>query len=448
MKKIFTVVILFSLILTTKAQFDHLRQDQGMLAGGLGLTWIDGQPFYALHFMPEIAFANIGIGLDLNLEFSSSGELRSENFNEFSDYASVIRYIRYGQKNDPVYARLGALDYATLGHGSIMYLYNNSPAFDTRKIGLAFDIDFSNFGFETVYGNFGQTGVAGIRGYIRPLKFSDAGSIPILGNLEVGATFVTDFDENAGVTAGTINAETGEFKATDDEGAVQAYGFDLGLPIFSGSVASLELYLDYAVLSSFGSGTATGFIFKLNGLGLVDVHTRFERRFNGDNYIPSYFNSLYEIERFKYNESTGEVTSKVQSLKNMQSISNGYYGELLVTVLNTFDILGSYQRLDDDPNSGILHLATDISPEGMPFVARAGYDKINIRGEGDIFTLDDRSYFFTEIGYKPYPFLVVSMVYNWTFTPVRDQDDRILRYKPQKKIEPRISFVYPFDLGG
>lgn len=434
-------------MLSINAQFDHLRQDEGKLAGGMGLTWIDGQPHYAVHFTPEIAFSNFGIGLDLNFEFNSSGELRTENFNEFSDYASIIRYVRYGRKNDPVYARLGALDYATLGHGSIMYLYNNSPAFDTRKIGLAFDIDFSTFGFESVYGNFGQSGVAGLRGYVRPLKFSSAGDIPIIGNLEVGATFATDFDENAGVTGGRINSD-GNFEVTDDEGSIQAYGFDLGLPIFSGSVASLDLYFDYAVLSSFGSGTATGFIFKLNGLGLVDVRTRFERRFNGDNYIPSYFNSLYEIERFKYNESTGAITSKVQSLKNNQSVGNGYYGELLVTVLNTFDILGSYQRLDDDPNSGILHLATDISPDGQPFVARAGYDKINIKGEGDIFKLDDRSYFFTEIGYKPLPYLIVSMVYHWTFSPIRDQDDRILRYEPQKKIEPRVSFVYPFDIGG
>ncbi|MBN1300336.1 MAG: hypothetical protein JW995_03900 [Melioribacteraceae bacterium] len=445
MRRTFLIITLLISFSSLKAQYFSLMQDEGLLAGGLGLTWIDGQPHYALHFRPEIALSNFGIGLDLNMEFNSGGELRTENFNEFSDYLSIIRYVRYGYKNDPVYVRLGALDYASLGHGSIMYMYNNSPAFDTRKVGLEFDIDFNTFGLETVYGNFGQAGVIGLRGYIRPLQMSSAADIPILGNLEVGATFATDFDKNAGVTAGGIDPVSGKFKATEDEGSIQAYGFDLGLPVFSGSVASLELYYDFAVLSSFGNGSSAGAILRLNGLGLVDIQTRFERRFNNDNYIPSYFNSLYEIERFSFDQSTGIVASKVQALKAAESIGNGYYGELLVRVLNTFDIIGSYQRLDDQPNSGILHLASDISPEGMPLVARAGYDKVGIDDEGDLFTLDDRSYMFTEIGYKPLPYLIVSMVYHWTFTPVRDNDDNILKYKPQKKIEPRVSFVYPLD---
>ncbi|KAB2846771.1 MAG: hypothetical protein F9K45_01175 [Melioribacteraceae bacterium] len=112
-------------------------------------------------------------------------------------------------------------------------------------------------------------------------------------------------------------------------------------------------------------------------------------------------------------------------------------------MLNTFDILGSYQRLDKDPASGILHISSEVAPEGIPYVVRAGYDKINIKNEKDLFKLDDRSYLYFEFGYKPYEYLLVSMVYNWTFTPVRDADDNILRYEPQKRIEPRVSLIYP-----
>lgn len=444
--KLVIISLIFSFTIYAQNQFFMLRQNEALIDGGLGLTWIDGKPHYAFHFRPEIVFSNFGIGLDLNLEFDSQGNLRKENFNEFSDYASVIRYVRYGYKNDPLYVRAGALDYATLGHGSLMYMYNNSPSYDTRKIGLEFDIDFNNFGFETVYSNFGQAGVAGIRGYVRPLQFTDARDLPIIGNLETGATFVTDFDKYSGVTSGSKDSSTNKFKIDNDEGAITAFGLDLGLPIIRGSVVNLDLYFDYVKFVDYGSGTSTGFILNFHGLGLVDINTRFERRFNGNQYIPSYFNSLYEIERFKF--VNGNVQSKVQFLKSNESIGNGFYGELLVTVLNTFDILGSYQRLDKYPKSGILHLTTEIAPEGIPYIARAGYDKINIQDESDLFTLDDRSYLFAELGYKPLPYLIVSMVYNWTFSPVRDADDNIIRYKTQKKIEPRISFVYPFDVGG
>lgn len=443
--------ILFLFVLmsfqTTFSQWGMLTgTNQGNIAGGMGLTWIDGQPCYAIHFRPEIAFSNFGVGLDLNLEFTSEGNLRKENFNEFSDYLSIIRYIRYGNKNDDVYVRLGALDYATLGHGSIMYMYNNSPTYDVRKVGLEFDLDFDTFGFESVYGNFGETGVAGLRGYVRPLKLGGS-SVPVISNLEVGATFATDFNKYATVLNGNYNQTTNKFDITSDHGAIKIIGFDLGLPIGLSSVVTLTPYFDYAKIVDFGSGTAAGLMLDLNGLGLVDVRAKLERRFNGDKYLPSYFNSLYEVERFQLDTATGTFTSKAAGLEGLESVGNGFYGELLVRVLNTFDIIGSYQRLDKYPTSGILHLMADISPKDGSYVARAGYDKINIKDEKDLFTLDDRSYLYTEFGYKPYPYLLVSLVYQWTYTPVRDADDRVIEFKPQKKIEPRISFVYPFDFG-
>ncbi|MCB0745694.1 MAG: hypothetical protein KDC67_17455, partial [Ignavibacteriae bacterium] len=160
----------------------------------------------------------------------------------------------------------------------------------------------------------------------------------------------------------------------------------------------------------------------------------------------AYFNSFYEIERYQVIPESDEVTSKIQILQNGINVGNGYYGELLVSFINSFYVFGSYQRLDDDPKSGILNLRADISPEGGSYVARAGYDKINIQDEKDLFTLDNRSYLFTEVGYKPSPYILVSMVYNWTFKPIRDINDNIIEYKPQKRIEPRISFIYPFDL--
>jgi hypothetical protein len=41
-------------------------------------------------------------------------------------------------------------------------------------------------------------------------------------------------------------------------------------------------------------------------------------------------------------------------------------------------------------------------------------------------------------------YILVSIIYNWTFAPVRDDNRNIISYEPQKRIEPRISFIYPF----
>lgn len=454
MKKLFLVIFVLSFLRAANAQIPSFYpgSNQGDIAGGMGMTWIDGKPYYSMHFRPELSFANWGLGIDLRLDFDTQGKVRHENFNEFSDYLSVIRYVRYGYKGEEVYGRLGALDYASMGHGSIIYMYNNSPSFDVRKVGLELDMDFSKFGFETVYGNFGQAGVAGLRGYVRPLKMTELADVPIISNLEVGASFAEDFNKYSGVTKAIFNDSTKMLTVTEDLGRTKIFGADIALPIHMGEMFTATPYFDYAKIVNFGHGTALGLMLNLHGLGLVTAQAKLERRFNGNNYLPSYFNSLYEIERFmvdgngnNLNKKDGYI-SKAARLQNLADPGNGYYGELLVRVLNAFDILGSYQRLDKDPKSGILHLVTDISPKDGSYVARAGYDKIRIEDEKDLFRLDDRSYLYAEVGYKPLPFMLVSLVYNWTFSPVRDVNDNVVNFVPQKKIEPRVSFVFPFPM--
>lgn len=446
MKIKFVLSIILILSSTLFAQFDdYPRQDEGYLTGGFGINWIDGEAYYRFSFRPEVSFANFGLGLDLNLDINKSGKIRHENFNEASDYLSIIRYIRYGLKNDPVFLKVGALDYYTLGHGSIMYQYNNSPTFDARKIGIVADLDFSLFGFESMLSSVSNASVLGLRSYVRPFLFSEStSSIPIVNNIEFGLSFASDFNEFAGVTAGGINALTGNFGVLEDKGSISIIGADIGIPVLSTGISKITLYSDYTKIIDFGSGLATGVKFDFDLSLLLSISSKLERRFNNGKYLPSYFNSLYEIERFRLDDVSGMPISKIQRLDAIQENMNGYFGSLLIRVLSMFDVYGSYQRLDKDPKSGILNLRTAVMPEGTPFVLRAGYDKINIQDEKDLFKLDDRSYLFTEVGYKPIEFIIVSIVYNWTFTPVRDNDDKIISYEPQKRIEPRVSFVYPF----
>lgn len=447
MKKVILVISFLILTNISYSQFNEYPQPcQGNIGGGLGLNWIDGKPYYSLRFTPDISLGNFGVGLDLRLDFDAQGHLRTEDFNEASDYLSIIRYVRYGMKHDPAYIKLGALDYYTLGHGSIMYLYNNSPSIDARKIGLVLDLDLGKFGIESIYSKFAEAGVVGFRGYVRPLQYTDAGSIPIIGGLEVGATFAGDYSSKAGIIKGYFDNNQNKFISTKDEGSINIIGIDLGLPLLRTSLLEATLYSDFSKIIDFGSGVATGIQVDFNSLGILTASAKLERRFNNGKYIPAYFNSFYEINRFQVDKANGTFTSKAQMLSAITEADNGYFGSLNINVFSLFNILGSYQRLDKTPDSGILHLGADIEPEGAPFVVRAGYDKHNIKNESDLFKLDDRSYLYSEIGYKPYPFLIISTVYIWTFTPIRDTDKNIIGYEPQKRIEPRISFIFPFDI--
>lgn len=444
MKKYFLLIFVLIIFTNSYSQiYNYPLPGNGEFRGGMGLNWIDGELHYAVHLTPEFSFDKIGIGLDLQLNFNQQGKLRTEDFNEFSDYLRVIRYLRYGEKGDPAYIKLGALDYYTLGHGSIMYNYINSPTYDARKAGLVFDVSFGKLGFESIYSSFGEAGIIGVRGYFHPFQFTDKENLPIIGQLEIGASFVSDFNDKAGIVAGNFSFPNNIFVPTIDEGAIKIVGIDIGLPIISSNNFDFAIYADYSKIINFGHGVATGFSFKLKNIGLLNLFGRFERRFNGDHYIPSYFNSLYEIERFSTDSSNNTFKSKASLLTARNVSDNGVFGELGAKVAGLFYIQGSYQRLDKTPKSGILHFGTEINPKNSSFVIRAGYDKINIGNETAIFKLDDNSYFYFEYGYKVAKYILVSMLYNWTYTPLRNANDDIIGFKPQRRIEPRVSFVFP-----
>jgi len=456
-------VVLFAFLLSVSSfaqysQFENtLHPGQGNLEGGLGLNWIDGNLYYKFHLMPELALGNWGVGLDLNIDIDQNGNIRKEDFNELSDYLSIIRYVRYGLKHDPVYIKLGALDYYNLGHGSIMYQYNNSPSIDTRKIGLIADIDFGNFGFESIYSTFAEAGVTAVRGFVRPLRFTSLADVPIISNLEVGGTYAADFNKYSGVVftpvvpSGPVilppvfQTNPSNYIQAADKGRMQIVGLDLGLPIIKSSMLNLLLYADYAKIINYGSGVATGIMVDVNGLGILNASAKLERRFNQAHYIPTYYNSLYEIERYRIDTVNGTYSTKATELANLTDPDNGYFGELDLHFAGLLDIIGSYQRLDKTPNSGELHLVANVSTQGMPIVVRGGYDKINIGTETSIFKVDNNSFMYFELGYKPLPYIIVSMLYNWTFTPIRDSNNNIINYEPQKRIEPRISFEYPLS---
>ena len=68
-KLLLSIILLFAI--QTQAQFDnYLNPNEGMLDGGIGMSWIDGQPNYTFRFRPEVSFGKFGAGLDLNLEFN------------------------------------------------------------------------------------------------------------------------------------------------------------------------------------------------------------------------------------------------------------------------------------------------------------------------------------------------------------------------------------------
>lgn len=429
MKKV-TAFITVAILLATSnflfAQEESTFGNSGTFTGGIGMAVIDNESYFTINLHPDISLGNFGLGLNVNLLYNTkTGAIRTEDWDEDYDWLRLIRYVRYGHKRDKFYTRVGTLDAARLGHGFIMNYYTNEASYDQRKIGLALDLDFGIGGFETVTNNLGRFEVFGARGYVRPLRLYT--TVPIVKDIAFGLTYVTDIDPD-------------ENRSTSD--GFHEFGFDIEVPLINIPMFNSFAYFDWAKMQDYGSGRAIGIEAGLSVIAnVVELNAKLERRWLGTEFLPSYFNAFYEVERYVIiNDST--TYRKYDNLLGVTEETQGIFGELSGFILNTIRLTGNFQRLDDMKNSGILHLAAEV-PDAVPKIAaHATYDRRAIEKGSDLFKLDDNSIARVGLGYKIKPYLMLFMDYIYTFR----YDEEKNKYKAQERFEPRVAFVYNFGL--
>ena len=399
------------------------------LMGGLGITTIDGKLYYRVELVPELGFGKFGMGIDADLLFNDKG-LRKEDWNPASRWVRVIRYVRWGQKHDNIYARVGALDAATLGHGSLMYRYSNRIDDVERNIGMEFDLDFGRFGFESVVSNFARAEVYGGRGYVRPLRTTE---IPIIKNFEVGLSAATDVDPD---------------RSRDTKDGATVYGFDLGLPLINTSLLYTGIYYDFGKINKLGHGNVIGAnaTIHLPG-GIVDLGAKLEQRFLGRQYVAQYFDRFYEVERC-YTIGTVPVR-KSYAVSLIDTARTGTYGELSATVLGKLDIIGNYQYTYQVRKSGVLHFETDLTKIVPKVELRAAYDHKGIGDFKDIGKHDENVLMTVEGGYEVYSHVMLYITYLRIYerrTQDTDANGAALEpyYKTVEKFSPRMAVKFSF----
>lgn len=448
------------------------RQPPSFFGLGLGFSQIENasgekESFLMFTVQPEFSLGPVGVGLLGNVRLNvETGEVRKEDYDTVGDVLGIIRYVRYGFKgNEGLYGRFGALDAAALGYGQQVYLYKNEVSLDEKVRGIELDYDAGRFGMETVWGSFTERGVFGARAFYRPLQQLP---YPIINGLTVGASVSGDLSDearyvntaNPGATFILLVNSSGAptplsvAPVPQEDGALVLVGADVGLPLLNTSVFALTPYAGLTKILAYGTGTALGVqaTVRLPLLGRLDA--RLEQRFNGEQYLPSYFNGFYEVEKLEptgeeVRDTNGEVVGRYyQSKRNQLAVAeggNGWHGSLSGHVLGLVRVTGAYERLYDVSESGWLHIGAEAGTTGgLPFVARAFYDRWNISGETDLLRFQDEDALLTaELGYKPFPYLLVSMVYQQSFAPI-EEGGEVVGYEKQRRFEPRVQFLIQF----
>ena len=90
----------------------------------------------------------------------------------WSRNASLGSLLQPGQKKeDAIYVRMGDLYGVSLGYGTLVNNYSNSPSFERRKFGINADVNFKGIvGVEGLYSDIKGANLLAVRPYIRPLR--------------------------------------------------------------------------------------------------------------------------------------------------------------------------------------------------------------------------------------------------------------------------------------
>jgi hypothetical protein len=372
---------------------------------------VDGEitpvTYSMIRFAPDISFGKVGIGLDFTLHYKDGFEIREEDWvpegdRSFLDlYLPIFRYIRYGEKGDPLYGKIGSIDDGTLGNGFLMRNYSNTLFLPERRIiGLALDMDGSLFnfpylGFETFTGNLARFDVFGFRVFARPAAATE---IPIVRNLQIGSTYVADFE--------TLDSDT-----------VSMFGVDFIQPLLGGEALSLAFFGDLAFQTG-GDATNAGGMLGFGGRLIGFINYGANLLMLGDNFLPFYFDATYDL----YREAKYAVYSG-------QANVDGYVGWLAslgftflenALVFST-SVDGSFSPDGSSPETKAMtypHLRSTlvVAEDLLPgFFFDAFYDKRAISGFDD-FADPKNATIGANINYKTGP-AVITLGYNLRYVP-------------------------------
>jgi len=415
---------------------------------GLGFAKIDGDYYLATTVNTDFSLGKVGLGLALPIDLlvindqstgtrddkAYSGLLRRKDWNQLEDYFRFIRYVRYGQKRDPVYALVGQLWGSSVGHGTLLNRYSNSLNLDHPKFGGAFDLNGTFVGIETLTDSFVNPQLIATRLHVRPF-----GDTPIARGLAFGATGIIDRQAPSSLLFATrpdgssiLQADASGTPLVAVSAPFYALGFDTEYEVFHNSLITLIPYVDANRLVGAGNGLHVGVLTDISlpvPLLSIVLQTRLEYRLMQAGYIPEYFDQTYDLGRYQYavlNSADPAHPVTVYTPKSQAAYTDkkaggiprkGYYGELALNFAGFVQVGGVLQDYEGDNGASLGLFAT--LPK-LEVVKISGYYlRKNFSGPSDAFTLDERSLLAFAVAYRLFGPLYFRVDYTrqWVLDP-------------------------------
>ncbi len=361
---------------------------------GAGSVTVDGEQWTRIALGVDVPIWKFGVFFDLELFVNSEGKFSNKGWNFKDDWVEAltrkIRYVRFGHDGDPLYIKFGGLDNVTLGYGFVVNDFTNMLHYpDEKLLGLQFYLnDLGPIGvtlqsFVADFKDFrNDGGLFGARLGFTPLKST---KIPFLRKVKVAGGYVRDINQYAparkwdytmtgsrwdldedGITDSTytyqrygqsplypqireIDIAAQDFDTIIEHRDIWAksekdhVGFifgDVGLPILSNKLISLDLYGQAAMRDDSIHGWGIGVPGVAARLLNNRIWANVEYRRSQGRFMPGYFNFYYLDERIVRKP---EIRVKEQLLT--ETTLNGIYGRLGGNIANVLILDGMYQYM-------------------------------------------------------------------------------------------------------
>jgi len=285
-----------------------------------------------------------------------SGAIRDADWDEVADYLRVLRRVEYGRDGEALYGRLGELGDLDIGHGSIVGDYYNVVTADYWELGLNVTSDTPWGGGQLLVDNLANPDLIGGRAYLRPAAFFDRESE--WNRVTVGLTVASDVDAPYTLDRQPNNTPVigpARRPAVAEQRAATIGGVDLSVDAVDTETWSLTPYIDGNYHFQLGGGMHTGFDLRVEPTDDLVFEGSFEYRLLGNDYLPNYFGTLYEIDRYQYYGWDVGLPAPKQRVAATQpsGIRHGGHGVISARVFDWFDLSIGYADHQGAANSNL-----------------------------------------------------------------------------------------------
>ena len=313
-----------------------------------------------------------------------SVRFRSEDWDEWQDYLKILRYFQIGTSEDNLYLSIGSNFAQTIGHGTILkrYIPNHDSTFSTMSAKLNWYFDYG--GFEALLGDVARGNIFGGIVFLKP--FSAIGNYHAR-SASFGYSFVGDrnaptklkyekyydYDPDDYLNGKDsrlprIAVDSKGRPIIEDDEFLYMQGIDFEIKLFKNEKVDIKTFADYSWFKTdFVKG---GFTFGLLGRFNLDeknqhaIRVQLEGRAHHDSYMPSFFDTFYDIERiemmtniFGKSNFQPDGRSKYWHLMNDSDdkFVGSFYGELSYSFRTWIALSLGYEKLPDS-SSLFAHL--------------------------------------------------------------------------------------------